>query len=140
MWSAALSFIKWILGSIAGTIDAREQTNQTIVATRGAAVESLSEMQARIEMEREETKREFIRSGGRAGLIYSMVAGGPFIIIGYLVAIYFFFMWYDTLWPQPWNVEKFPPPFDETVNLIVLSIMGVSGFALIVGITKIIRK
>jgi hypothetical protein len=44
----------------------------------------------------------------------------PFVVHLYLVA-------YDTFWPQPWNVEKWPAPFDEWEGIILLSYFGVVG-------------
>lgn len=34
-------------------------------------------------------------------------------------------VWVDTMWPQPWNVEAFPSPFDEWEGAIILSFFGV---------------
>jgi hypothetical protein len=34
---------------------------------------------------------------------------------------------YDTLWPQVWNVESFPSPFDEWEGAILLSFFGIAG-------------
>lgn len=43
----------------------------------------------------------------------------PFLVHLWLVA-------WDTYWPQPWTVEKLPPPFDEWEGAILLSFFGVS--------------
>lgn len=43
----------------------------------------------------------------------------PFLVHLWLVA-------WDTYWPQPWNVEKLPAPFDEWEGAILLSFFGVS--------------
>jgi hypothetical protein len=44
----------------------------------------------------------------------------PFVVHLWLVGI-------DTMWPQPWNVEKWPAPFDEHGHAILLSYFGVIG-------------
>lgn len=33
-------------------------------------------------------------------------------------------IWVDTMWPQPWDVEKFPSPIDEYEWQIILSLFG----------------
>lgn len=43
----------------------------------------------------------------------------PFLLHLWLVA-------WDTYWPQPWNVEKLPEPFDQWEGAILLSFFGVS--------------
>lgn len=44
----------------------------------------------------------------------------PFVVHEWLVA-------WDTMWPQPWSVEKWPPPFDDWGGTILLSYFGVVG-------------
>lgn len=44
----------------------------------------------------------------------------PFVVHEWLVG-------WDTMWPQPWNVEKWPAPFDEWGGAILLSYFGVVG-------------
>lgn len=44
----------------------------------------------------------------------------PFVVHEWLVG-------WDTMWPQPWNVEKWPTPFDEWGGAILLSYFGVVG-------------
>lgn len=44
----------------------------------------------------------------------------PFVVHLWLVGI-------DTMWPQPWNVEKWPAPFDEDGRAVLLSYFGVIG-------------
>lgn len=51
-------------------------------------------------------------------LITALIAT-PFLVHLWLVGI-------DTMWPQPWNVEKWPAPFDEWEGAILLSFFGVS--------------
>lgn len=50
----------------------------------------------------------------------------PYVVQLYLVA-------WDTLWPQPWSVEKFPPPFDEMGSTILMSFFGLAGARLLAG-------
>lgn len=35
-------------------------------------------------------------------------------------------IWFDTMWPQPWNVEKFPEPIDSYEWQIILSLFGLT--------------
>ena len=44
----------------------------------------------------------------------------PFVVHLWLVG-------WDTMWPQPWDVEKWPAPFDEHGHTILLSYFGVVG-------------
>lgn len=44
----------------------------------------------------------------------------PFVVHLWMVG-------FDTLWPQPWNVEAFPSPFDEWEGAILLSFFGIAG-------------
>lgn len=44
----------------------------------------------------------------------------PFVVHEWLVG-------WDTMWPQPWSVEKWPAPFDEWGGAILLSYFGVIG-------------
>lgn len=44
----------------------------------------------------------------------------PYVVHEWLVA-------WDTMWPQPWSVEKWPAPFDEWGGAILLSYFGVIG-------------
>lgn len=44
----------------------------------------------------------------------------PFVVHLWLVG-------WDTMWPQPWDVEKWPTPFDEWGGAILLSYFGVIG-------------
>lgn len=44
----------------------------------------------------------------------------PFLVHEWLVG-------WDTMWPQPWSVEKWPTPFDEWGGAILLSYFGVIG-------------
>lgn len=51
--------------------------------------------------------------------LLTFLIAAPFVAHVWLVGI-------DTMWPQPWNVEKWPPPFDEWEGAILLSFFGVS--------------
>lgn len=51
--------------------------------------------------------------------LMTFLIAAPFVAHLWLVGI-------DTMWPQPWNVEKWPPPFDEWEGAILLSFFGVS--------------
>lgn len=51
--------------------------------------------------------------------LLTFLIAAPFVAHLWLVGI-------DTMWPQPWNVEKWPPPFDEWEGAILLSFFGVS--------------
>lgn len=42
---------------------------------------------------------------------------------------------FDTLWPQPWNVEAFPNPFNDWEGQILLSFFGI---AAVTGVGKAI--
>lgn len=35
-------------------------------------------------------------------------------------------IWFDTMWPQPWEVAKFPEPISEYEWQIILSLFGIS--------------
>lgn len=47
--------------------------------------------------------------------------------IAFPFVMHLWFIGYDTLWPQVWNVEAFPPPFDEWEGAILLSFFGIAG-------------
>jgi hypothetical protein len=51
-------------------------------------------------------------------------------LLTFLIAMPFLWhLWlvaFDTCWPQPWNVNAFPPPFDEWEGAILLSFFGVA--------------
>lgn len=51
--------------------------------------------------------------------LMTFLIAAPFVTHLWLVGI-------DTMWPQPWNVEKWPAPFDEWEGAILLSFFGVS--------------
>ena len=51
--------------------------------------------------------------------LMTFLIAAPFVAHLWLVGI-------DTMWPQPWNVEKWPAPFDEWEGAILLSFFGVS--------------
>ena len=51
--------------------------------------------------------------------LLTFLIAAPFVVHLWLVGI-------DTMWPQPWDVEKWPPPFDEWEGAILLSFFGVS--------------
>lgn len=51
--------------------------------------------------------------------LLTFLIAAPFVVHLWLVGI-------DTMWPQPWNVEKWPSPFDEWEGAILLSFFGVS--------------
>lgn len=51
--------------------------------------------------------------------LLTVLIAAPFVVHLWLVGV-------DTMWPQPWNVEKWPPPFDEWEGAILLSFFGVS--------------
>ncbi len=44
----------------------------------------------------------------------------PFVVHEWMVGV-------DTMWPQPWDVEKWPAPFDQHGHTILLSYFGVVG-------------
>lgn len=44
----------------------------------------------------------------------------PFVVHLWLIG-------WDTMWPQPWNVEKWPEPFNEDGRAILLSFFGLAG-------------
>lgn len=52
--------------------------------------------------------------------LLSFLIALPFVVHLWLIA-------WDTMWPQPWSVEKWPPPFDEWGGAILLSFFGVTG-------------
>jgi len=51
--------------------------------------------------------------------LLTFLVAAPFVVHLWLVG-------YDTMWPQPWNVEAWPTPFDEWEGAILLSFFGVS--------------
>jgi hypothetical protein len=51
--------------------------------------------------------------------LMTFLIAAPFVAHLWLVGI-------DTMWPQPWNVEKWPAPFDEWEGAILLSFFGVT--------------
>jgi hypothetical protein len=52
-------------------------------------------------------------------------------LITFLIAAPFVWhLWlvgFDTMYPQPWNVEAWPSPFDEWEGAILLSFFGIAG-------------
>lgn len=52
--------------------------------------------------------------------LLTFLIAAPFVIHLWLVA-------WDTMWPQPWSVEKWPAPFDEWEGAILLSYFGIIG-------------
>lgn len=51
--------------------------------------------------------------------LLTFLIAAPFVVHLWLVT-------WDTLWPQIWNVEAFPSPFDEWEGAILLSFFGIA--------------
>ncbi|MBN9335787.1 hypothetical protein [Devosia sp.] len=51
-------------------------------------------------------------------------------LIAFPFVMHLWLVGWDTMWPQPWSVEKWPPPFDEWEGAILLSYFGVIGLTM----------
>lgn len=103
----------WLWSGVAGLVNAREATTAAIgsAAMHTAGVEA----KARAEVQIEQT---------RAGWFWMTF---PFLMIAGASATYYVLIVADTVFGFSWNVEKLPPPFDSTINQIILVTGGVSG-------------
>ncbi len=134
------TIIKYILGLIpglAGMFNAKEETNRAHIYGQAQLGTGLTNVMTAEVQSRSSLQQEYARSGFR---ILTWLMAIPFLFVAYTVCVYWGFIWYDTVWPQPWNVESFPPPFNSTVNQILLAIAGVSGAGALLGLGSLIKR
>jgi hypothetical protein len=116
--------LDWLAGGILGQItgpllkayeaklQADGDTNKLIASER----HRLLELEA--ESRRQATSIRLATASYWEQRVISVLLVLPFLIHVLLIGI-------DTNWPQPWNVEKFPEPFNEWEGVIILSYFGV---------------
>lgn len=90
-----------------------------------ARLAAMNDEQRRVYEDRQDARRaattvRLATAGHWEQRLLTFLIAAPFVLHLWLVA-------WDTMWPQPWSVEKWPAPFDEWEGAILLSYFGVIG-------------
>jgi hypothetical protein len=117
------AFGAWILNLLSGgLLDKVIGAWQTREARK---LEALNDEQRRAYDERQAIRRDVHEIRMATANFWEMrlitfLIALPFVIHLWVVGL-------DTIWPQPWNVNPFPAPFDEWEGAILLSFFGIAG-------------
>jgi hypothetical protein len=116
MWTALLNILTGgLLDKVLGYFQQREAARLNAMSTDQRHAHELK-MAAR-----QDAKEIRLATAGFWEMrVITVLIAAPFVVHLWLVGI-------DTNWPQPWDVAKWPAPFDEWEGAILLSFFGVAG-------------